>query len=117
MIVDVPKIAGKSKPEIKTIFGEPNECEPSKYGEKCRYIKTHTEIVYIDGKADWITVGFDGVPFVRNAITKLGLDEKTPTFENDDTIRWEGINGLLEVSLHLGQGGKVSYAYIKSFTE
>jgi hypothetical protein len=117
LIVDVPKISGESKQSIETLLGKPDECEPSKYGEKCRYIKSHTEIVYISGRADWITVGFKGVPYEPSSITKLGFEKEIPTFVNDFTTRWEGIGGLLEVSLFPGEGGQVSYAHIKSFTE
>ncbi len=63
-IVDVLKIAGKSESEVTSYLGAPKSCGKSKYGNKCQYTKGETEVVFINGKADWITVeGIDSVPF------------------------------------------------------
>lgn len=115
-VVDVTKIAGKTRAEAETVLGAPDECETSMHGDKCRYLKSHTEIVYIDGKADWITVGFDDEPYDPAAIVKLGFKQEPPSFQNEFAIRWEGIDGLLEASLFPGVKGKAAYAYIKAAT-
>lgn len=51
-VVDITKIAGKSKSEVTSYLGTPSSCGSSKYGEKCQYKKGETEIVFIGGKAD-----------------------------------------------------------------
>jgi len=112
-IVDITKIAGKSQKEVAVYLGDEISCSDSKYGKKCQYEKGETEIVFIKGKADWITVeGIDNVPFSKSALNALGLKEKRPTFKNNFTLRWEPIQGLRSVSVFKGTS-KSDYAYIK----
>ena len=116
-VVDVPKIAGKSKKEISSILGKELSCGKSKYGEKCQYKKGETEIVYINGKADWITIeGIDNVPFSQNALSSIGLNKTRPSFQNNFTLRWSSIQGLMEVSIFKGASYS-DYAYIKVKTK
>ena len=116
-IVDIPKIAGKSKKEVSSILGKESSCGKSKYGETCQYKKGETEIVYINGKADWITVeGIDNVPFSPKALTSIGLNKAKPSFQNNFTIRWSSIQGLMEVSIFKG-ASLSDYAYIKVRTK
>jgi len=115
-VVDILKIAGKSKAEVGSYLGKPTSCGNSKYGEKCTYVKGETEIVFIKGKADWITVeGIDHIPFASSALTAIGLKEQRPSFQNDFTLRWQGIQGLMEVSIFKGSSS-ADYAYIKVAT-
>lgn len=116
-IVDVLKIAGKSESEVAKYLGAPSSCDKSKYGNKCQYAQGETEIVFINGKADWITVeGIDSIPFSKSALIALGLKEVKPSFSNNFTLRWNSIQGLREVSLFKGSS-KSDYAYIKTKTK
>ncbi|MFZ4504658.1 MAG: hypothetical protein ACOYM1_11995 [Methylovulum sp.] len=116
-VIDVTKIAGKSKSEVTSYLGTPSSCGSSKYGEKCQYKKGETEIVFIAGKADWITIeGVDEIPFSSAILGALGLEEKKPTFKNDFTLRWEGVQGIMEVSVFKGASAS-DYAYIKVKTK
>jgi hypothetical protein len=116
-IVDVLKIAGKSEKQVKSYLGEPKSCSKIKYGNKCQYTKGETEIVFINGKADWITIdGIDSVPFSKSALTVLGLKEVNPSFKNNFTLRWNSIQGLMELSLFKGSANS-DYAYIKTKTK
>ncbi len=116
LVVDVLKIAGKSKAEVTTYLGKPSSCGNSKYGVKCQYVKGQTEIVFIKGKADWITIeDIDGIPFSKDALQVLGLKNISPSFSNDIVIRWDSIQGLKEVSIFKG-GTFSDYAYIKTKT-
>lgn len=116
-IVDILKIAGKAESEVALYLGGPSSCSHSKYGEKCNYEKGETEIVFINGKADWITVeGIDSIPFSRSALPSLGLKEASPSFSNNFTLRWNSIQGLIEVSLFKGSANS-DYAYIKTKTK
>jgi len=116
-IVDVTKIAGKSEKQVAAYLGAPSSCGKSKYGKKCQYHKGQTEVVFIYGKADWITVEeIDQVPFSKAGLGALGLKEATPTFSNAFTMRWEQIQGLREVSLFKGATAS-DYAYIKVKTK
>ena len=116
-IVDVTKIAGKSQKDIAAYLGKEISCGKSKYGKKCQYKKGETEIVFIKGKADWITIeGIDNVPFSKSAIKALGLKEESPSFKNDSTLRWEPIQGMRSVSVFKGASNS-DYAYIKVKTK
>lgn len=116
-VIDIPAIAGKNKAEVSSLIGPPLSCSQSKYGEKCSYAKGETEIVFIKGKADWITVeGIDDVPFNQAALEKIGFKNSPPSFKNDFSMRWSGLGGLYEVSLFKGASNS-DYAYIKAFTK
>jgi hypothetical protein len=116
-VIDVPAIVGKSKSAVSSLIGQPSSCSSTKYGEKCLFPKGETEIVFIKGKADWITVeAIDNVPFNQAALNSIGLKSTKPTFKNDFTLRWSGISGLYEVSIFKGVNN-CDYAYIKGFTK
>lgn len=115
-VINVPEIAGKAKEQVATILGEPISCEDTKYGKKCFYQPGDTEVVFISGKADWITVNaMDNAPYSEDALRLLGLEQTSVSFSNDFVMRWNGIPGLLEVSIFPAQD-YVDYAYIKTKT-
>lgn len=117
VVIDVPALAGKGKVEVAKIIGEPLSCAPSKHGEKCQYNKAETEIVFINGKADWITVeGLDDKPFSDSTLQLLGFKGEKPSFSNGFTKRWDSIEGVLSVSLFKGSNNS-DYAYIKVHTK
>lgn len=61
-VVDIDKIAGKTPSEVKSVLGEPEKKEKSNPSgtpcpcDKCYYLNELVEIIYMNGKADWITV-------------------------------------------------------------
>ena len=117
VIVDVPSIIGKSKAEVSALIGEPKSCGSSEYGEKCQFEKGETEIVFIRGKADWITIeGLDDKPFSNSTIALLGFKSQSPSFSNSFIKRWEPLQGLRSVSLFKGAENS-HYAYIKAYTK
>ena len=117
VIIDVPAIVGKSKADVSKIIGDTISCGSSKYGEKCQFKKAETEIVFIKGKADWITVeGLDDKPFSDSTMQLLGFKAQSPSFTNSFTKRWEPLQGLLSVSLFKGSSNS-DYAYIKAYTK
>ena len=115
--VDITKVAGKDKETVDTVLGSPDSSSTSKYGKKYHYEKGDTEIVFINGLADWITIyDMDDITFSPKALEELGLSVKSPTFKNDYSMRWSGISDLLEVSIFKGTN-KCDYAYIKTKTK
>lgn len=117
VVIDVPALVGKSKSQVSVLIGQPVSCGSTKYGEKCQFEKAETEIVFIDKRADWITVeGLDETPFSEATITLLGFNAQKPSFSNAFTKRWEPIQGLRSVSLFKG-GVTSDYAYIKAYTK
>lgn len=116
-IVNVLKIAEKTESDVSAYLGKPSSCGKSKYGKKCQYQKGETEIVFINGKADWITIeGIDQVPFSKSALSAIGLKEARSSFSNNFTLRWNSIQGLMEVSIFKGESTS-DYAYIKAKTK
>jgi len=116
-VIDVSMVAGKSKEEVSKLIGNPSSCRSGKYGETCMFSKGESEIVFIKGRADWITVeGIDDVAFNSSALESIGLQTQNPTFKNNFTMRWSGISGLREVSIFKG-GANCDYAYIKAYTK
>lgn len=111
--VDIPKIAGQSMKQVGEQLNATPTCVKNKRGTKCDYQDGRFEIVYIGGKADWITVNsLEQVPFTETAITRLGFSQKAPSFRSPIVIRWNDLPGVVEVSVFKGQTGS-DYAYIK----
>lgn len=112
-VVDIPKIAGQSMKQVDELLKAKPMCSKNKRGTKCNYRDGRIEIIFIDGKADWITVNeLEQVPFTGSGIARLGFIEKPPTFRSPLVMRWNGLPGVLEVSMFKGQKG-TDYAYIK----
>lgn len=116
-IIDVPTIIGKSEAAVAKIIGKPTECSNVKHGRKCSYAKAETEIIFISGKADWITLeGIDTLRFNKSALNSIGIKPQAPSFTNNFTMRWEPLQGMRSVSL-FGAGINADYFYIKVYTE
>lgn len=112
-VVDIPKIAGQSIKQVDELLKAKPTCAKNKRGMKCDYNDGRIEIIFINGKADWITVNdLTQIPFTDAGITRLGFGEKSPAFRSPAVMRWNGLPGVLEVSMFKGQAG-TDYAYIK----
>lgn len=115
-VIDITKIAGKSRAEVDAQLKAADACGKIKYGLKCEY-GDKIEVVYIKGRADWITVkGLEHIPFERRAITSLGLSDMSPSAVRPTVLRWEPIPGFKSIAIFKGQTGS-DYAYIKVATE
>ncbi|MDP2314047.1 MAG: hypothetical protein Q8P41_14185 [Pseudomonadota bacterium] len=128
---DIRSIIGKNKEGLVGVLGEPSGCEtvtPSRVGKvpKCVYRDGSVEVVFIKNRADWITVnGTESrspqaaldVPFDAASLPSVGLSG-TPTAKSPIGIFWRGsIEGVREVSMFGQPGAKVSYIYVKAFTD
>lgn len=111
--VDISKIAGLSMKQVGEQLKAKPTCEKNKRGTKCDYNDGRIEVVYINGKADWISVNsLEQVPFTEAAIARLGFAQRSPSFRSPMVMRWKGLPGVVEVSVFKGQVGS-DYAYIK----
>jgi hypothetical protein len=105
-VVDVTKIAGQSMKQVGEQLKATATCAKNKRGTKCDYNDGRIEIVYIDGKADCITVNsLKQVPFTDTTIARLGFSQKAPSFRSPVVMRWNGLPGVVEVSIFKGQTG------------
>jgi hypothetical protein len=128
IVIDLKQVAGKNKSEVDKILGKPDKVEPFKESstscknlpcEKAYYQKDKFEIIFINGKADWITVNnLSEYDFDEDNIEILGLSISEPDFNNPQSvIRWEHIENINEVNIFNDGSNKISYAYIKVATE
>jgi hypothetical protein len=122
IILDVLALVGRTRAEIDTILGRPEHWEavdPSRVGPdlKCTYRSGKVEIVFLAGRADWITVDdLQNVDFSPRSIGRFGFPVLKPTVFNPHVIRWTGLSGLLEVVLWPGQGRRCHFLYVKAFS-
>lgn len=55
-LFDIPMIAGKTEAEVEALLGEPVFCAKPESALNCSFQENEIEIVFIDEKADWISV-------------------------------------------------------------
>jgi hypothetical protein len=116
MLVDMSQIAGKNADEVQAVLGAPEECEDALYSRRCRYSPGRTEIQFINGKADWITVnGWSDEELAPEALDRIGIRPAEPEEESATELIWRDSSGYKEVRL-VGGDGRLSYARIKAIT-
>ena len=127
-IINIMTIVGKSRNEVKKILGDPTGKEKvSPSGTPCKanpcdhlfYQDGKFEIVYINGKSDWITINdVSNLEISREVIMSLGLQLTNPTLYNPSSVvRYENILGINEIMFFNNGSGNVSYIYIKANTK
>jgi hypothetical protein len=116
-IVDIQKIAGKTPEDVAKALGKPSSQEKTKRGPKMLYKEGKVEVVFISGKADWVTIANVGdIPFNENAIQALGLKATAPTFKSESVIRWEPCGPYVSVAV-FNANGRIDYVHIKVATQ
>ncbi|WP_155801778.1 hypothetical protein [Magnetospirillum molischianum] len=127
--IDLPAIVGQSKATVAQVLGKPAKCEQSKYGERCAY-RGGTEVIFIGGAADWITILPQGVLYSPAALEAIGLASVAPDFTGPQAMRWDaGLRETLtqqsgatvtvplrEITINPGGGGTVGMIYVKAVT-
>lgn len=114
--MNISAVAGKDTGAVSKVLGTPTGTEKSKYGQRAYYkLKdgTEVEIVYISGKADWITIHPGSpVPFGPACGQAIGITVP-PTFASSSVVRWDGWK---TAEAHAA-GPHVDYWYIKVKTQ
>lgn len=127
IIVDIKKVVGKSLKEVEKVLGKAEGTEkvrpsntPCKQNPctKAYFQLNKYEIVFIDGKADWITINDVAyLNFVDSSLELLGLPETKPTSEKpSDMIKWEKVSSIKEINYFSNTFGGIDYIYIKAKT-
>ena len=124
-VINIPDIAGKTPEQVAKILGKATKTKmvkPSRTPCPCPkhiYKNGAVEVMFIGGRADWITVNELGAAsYTKATLALLGLPIKKPTISNSFVMRWENIPGFFEVFLFPMSNGKdVFYAYIKTRTK
>ena len=117
VLFDLREIVLKDQKTAEMFTGEPlSECEKGKYGLSCAYKKgdTELEIVYINGRADWITLR-DPRFKVSDVPQQLGYTYEKSTAMSKEVTRYDKRYGLESMSVFT-QGMTVDYVYIKAKT-
>jgi hypothetical protein len=111
-IIEIKTVAGKTAEEVEIVLGAPSQTEETKQGIKNFYLDDAVEIVFIDGKADWITITPTKItPFTKESLVELGLEVRLPTFSNEHVLRWEPYGAYHSVSMAPGPDG-VDFFYV-----
>ncbi|MGZ8251253.1 MAG: hypothetical protein ACXWT7_02835 [Methylophilaceae bacterium] len=106
-------IAGKKKADVDAAIGNPTACDVVKLVLTCYYKKGDTTVVFIDNKADRITVeALDQVALAQDVLPALGLKTIPPAFQDARTAKWTHIHGILEITAFQADQ-RVDYALVK----
>jgi len=114
--LDILNLVGQNKKSVERVVGKAESCEKSKYGEKCYYRGGSLEIVFIEGQADWFTVYPSNALYLQDCIEQIGLKSRKPDAQASGSMKWLGLDGLLEVQAFRGSKGYVDYLYVKART-
>ena len=127
-LIKINDIVGKSLSKVEKILGKAESLEKARpSGTPCKvnpcdkaYFKSGKyEIVFINKKADWITINdVSEYTLDENVITILGLNHVNPSFRNQSSVlRWDNIQGINEISFFNNGANRLDYIYIKAFTK
>lgn len=109
----IVEVAGKTEAEVAAALGPPWNCESTLYSRRCSYAPGSTEVVYIDGRADWLTVNALGEAPLDDAILmRIGLKAAKPSSANDEERVWTDLAGLRELRA-VGSAQRVEFLRIK----
>lgn len=122
--LNVTKIAKQPKDVVDAYLGAPNFHEtisPSNAPcpcEKYSYKENNIDIVFMNNKADWITVyKMNEIKYDSASILKaLGLKYTTPFLQDDYVIKWNDFDGYDQLSAFGDGKGGLSYIFLKAIT-
>lgn len=124
--IEINRIAKKTKNDVENYLGKPTRREKTNPSntpcpcDKYFYKNGSVEVVFINNKADWITINnLNTRDYNSNTILEaIGLPSGlTPTVNTEDVIQWYGMNGLLKISAFPDGNRGIDYAYIKAITD
>lgn len=124
-VIKIPNIAGKTHDQVLKILGKPIKSETAKPSNspcpcpKNTYNNGAINIIFINGRADWISLReFGNAPYSKDSLELIGLPVIDPTFSNALVMRWKNIPNFNEVSIFSKSNGEdVDLIYIKSKTK
>jgi hypothetical protein len=125
LLVDVSALAGKSQADVSKALGKSDECttiNPSGIGKvpQCTYQNGRVEIVFIDARADWITVNDVGLPFKKESIEAFGFKvvlAPGDTPRPDLMLYWTNYPGFININFAPGASGTIDFAHFKAVTK
>lgn len=115
--IDVRAFAGRPRGEAESVLGRPQSCARSQHSERCGYANG-VEVVYIEGRADWLTLplGYGRHPLAPETLARLGLPVAEPAQVEvqgeAQRLVWRDLSGLREVQM-IGDGNGALFARVK----
>ena len=107
---------GKSENEIAAILGPGEKCKDRSRGRSCEYLDNTVQIIFIDGRADWIAIGgLQGIPFDYEALRVVGLHPTPPFVHMASRMHWQHHHGLELVSV-FARGEETAFIEIRAYT-
>ncbi len=112
-LVNLPGFAGKPRAEAEQALGASQACQVALHSQRCNYAN-RVEVVYIDGRADWITVSFPygRYPLEPRSLGLLGLPVSEPQAGDENQMNWTDIKGLRSLQM-VGDENGALFARIK----
>jgi hypothetical protein len=105
-------MARKSPAEVAQLLGPPDTSVGVQTGQHPTYTYRGgtVQVVYVAGRANWIKIyGLKHLEFSREALSKLGLSPRKPTYTNPGRVlSWSNLPNLREVSLYRDDQSGVS---------
>ena len=103
----IRRIAGEDEANVARYLGPAAKCERQGTRLKCLYKLGSVEVVFRDGKADWVTIFPAGLPFSHTALARYGLPkDRKPSEANARQVRWTNIDWFYAVlAVAAGDGG------------
>lgn len=122
--LNVTKIAKQPKDVVDAYLGAPNFHEtisPSNAPcpcEKYSYKESNIDIVFMNNKADWITVyKMNEIKYDSTSILDaLGLKHTKPFMQDDYVMKWNDFDGYDQLSAFGDGKGGLSYIFLKAIT-
>ncbi len=116
-LANLSSFAGKPRAEAEQALGASQACQVALHSTRCNYAN-RVEVVYIDGRADWITVSF---PYGRYALEPqslglLGLPVSEPQAGDENQMSWTTIKGVRSLQM-VGDDNGALFARIKVIHE
>ena len=112
--IDVTAFAGAPRAKAEEVLGAPQRCEAALASERCRYARG-VEVVYIEDKADWITVqlSYGRYALEPSTLASVGLPVAEPSITTQHELIWSGHAGFKSVQL-VGDENGAMYLRIKA---
>ncbi len=115
LVLNVPLLARRTRDEVARVLGTPADSSESRRSrhQTLSYQNGDVLVVFVDGKVEWIKVTRPtGLMFSKDALTRLGLPPKRPTWIEKDAMSWDNIHGVREVTVRSNGAGGVSSVLI-----
>jgi len=126
-VVNISTLIGKTLAETESALGKADHVEKASPGgtpckdnpcDKASFQSGKYEIVFIDGKADWITIyQLSTYDLNNDAIALLGLPKSPPTISNTVMLSWENVEGIKDIRFFNNGSNKIDYVYVKANTK